>query len=111
IIKDKSSRMLKPGQQAMASGNGNLQIHSNVNIEEALSWKNGRMIFNDVNLEAIMRQVSKWYDVDVVYAGAVPDRMFTADISRNTNLSELLKVLELSNVHFKIDGRKLVVMP
>lgn len=111
IIKDKSSGLLKPGQQAQVSGNGNLQIHSNINIEETLSWKNGRMIFNDAGIEAIMRQVSKWYDVDVVYAGEVPDRMFTADISRNTNLSELLKVLELSNVHFKIDGRKLVVMP
>jgi len=111
ISNGKSAGILKPGQQAQASGTGKLQIRDHADIEEILSWKNGRIAFTNAGLESIMRQVSKWYDVDVEYAGSVADRTFTADISRNTNLSEFLKVLELSNIHFRIDGRKLIVLP
>ncbi len=111
IINGKTAGILKPGQQAQASGTGKLQISDHADLEEVLSWKNGRITFTNAGLESIMRQVSKWYDVDVEYAGSVSSRTFTADISRNTNLSEFLKVLELSNIHFRIDGRKLIVLP
>lgn len=111
ISNGKTAGILKPGQQAQASGTGKLQINDHADIEEVLSWKNGRIAFTNAGLESIMRQVSKWYDVDIEYAGSVPNRTFTADISRNTNLSEFLKVLELSNIHFRIDGRKLIVLP
>lgn len=111
ISKAKTAGMLKPGQQAQVSGAGSLRIKEHADVEEVLSWKNGRIAFTNAGLESIMRQVSKWYDVDVEYAGPVPNRTFTADISRNTNLSEFLKVLELSNIHFRIDGRKLIVLP
>ena len=63
------------------------------------------------DLAAIMRQVKKWYDVEIVYSGTIPKRYFTADLSRNTNLSELLKVLELSKIHFRVEDKKLIVMP
>ncbi len=111
ISNGKTAGILKPGQQAQTSGTGKLKINDHADIEEVLSWKNGRIAFTNAGLESIMRQVSKWYDVDIEYAGTVPDRTFTADISRNTNLSEFLKVLELSNIHFRIDGRKLIVLP
>ncbi len=111
ISKGKTAGMLKPGQQAQVSGAGSLRIKEHADIEEVLSWKNGRIAFTNAGLESIMRQVSKWYDVDVEYAGPVPNRTFTADISRNTNLSEFLRVLELSNIHFRIEGRKLIVLP
>ena len=89
ISNGKTAGILKPGQQAKASGTGMLQIRDHADIEEVLSWKNGRIAFTNAGLESIMRQVSKWYDVDVEYAGSVADRTFTADISRNTNLSEI----------------------
>ncbi|MFT3845941.1 MAG: FecR domain-containing protein [Lacibacter sp.] len=111
ISKGKTAGMLKPGQQAQVSGAGSLRIKEHADIEEVLSWKNGRIAFTNADLESIMRQVSKWYDVDVEYAGPVPNRTFTADISRNTNLSEFLRVLEISNIHFRIEGRKLIVLP
>lgn len=111
ISKGKTAGMLKPGQQAQVSGAGSLRIKEHADIEEVLSWKNGRIAFTNAGLESIMRQVSKWYDVDVEYAGPVPNRTFTADISRNTNLSEFLRVLEISNIHFRIEGRKLIVLP
>lgn len=111
VSKDKTTGILKPGQQAQLNGSGKLSIQEHADLEETLAWKNGRIAFTNAGIEDIMRQVSKWYDVDVVYAGTVTKRTFTADISRNTNLSEFLKVLELSKIHFSIEGRKLIVKP
>lgn len=111
ISKGNNNGILKPGQQAQASGTNTLQIRNNADIDEVLSWKNGRFVFTDADLETIMRQVSKWYDVEVQYSGNIPQRTFTADISRNTNLSEFLKVLELNKIHFLLQGRKLIVSP
>ncbi len=111
VSKDRTSGILKPGQQAQLYGTGKLNIQEHADLEEALAWKNGRIAFTNAGIEDIMRQVSKWYDVEVIYEGKMTKRTFTADISRNTNLSEFLKVLELSNIHFSIEGKKLIVKP
>jgi transmembrane sensor len=102
---------LKPGQQAQSSGNGDIKTSNSVDLEQVMAWKNGRFTFEDASLEVIMNQVSRWYDVDVVYEDKMPKRSFTADISRKTNLSVLLKVLEESGVRFKIEDKKLLVQP
>ncbi|HZW71264.1 MAG TPA: FecR domain-containing protein [Hanamia sp.] len=72
-------------------------------IEEVMAWKNGRFSFNKTDLKTVMRQIMRWYNVDVEYKGSIPVRYFTADISRNNNLSAILKILQLSNVHFKME--------
>ncbi|MEO6000428.1 MAG: FecR domain-containing protein [Chitinophagaceae bacterium] len=100
---------LMRGQQVELTANGAIKLNKEVNLEEVLAWKIGRFVFNDMDIKAIMRQIMKWYDVDVIYEGKTQDRFFTADISRNTNLSVLLKVLELSNINFQLDGKKLIV--
>jgi transmembrane sensor len=102
---------LKPGQQAQSSSNGDIKTSNSVDLEQVMAWKNGRFTFEDASLEVIMNQVSRWYDVDVVYEDKMPKRSFTADISRKTNLSVLLKVLEESGVRFKIEDKKLLVQP
>jgi len=58
-----------------------------------------------------MRQVERWYDIDVAYDGNIPQRSFSGKVSRNANLSELLQILELNSIHFNIDGRILTVKP
>jgi hypothetical protein len=58
-----------------------------------------------------MRQVMRWYDVETEYQGNVPDRYFTADISRNKTLSGVLQILKLSDIDFKLEGKKLTVTP
>lgn len=113
VKRGKANGILRPGQEAELSynqSNDKLLIR-NADLEETVAWKNGRFLFNNAEIRTIMRQIMRWYDVDVIYEGNVPERFFTANISRNTNLSELLKVFELSKIHFKIDGRKLIVMP
>ena len=104
-------QIIKPGEQASVTLSGADIIVGEADVDEAVAWKNGRFQFNNSDIKTIMRQLARWYDVDVTYEGNIPERFFTADISRNTNLSELLKVLELSKIHFTIEGKKLTVMP
>lgn len=103
--------VLKPGQQAQLKSVGNWSVLNNADIEEAIAWKEGRFQFKETDLKAIMRQLMRWYDVEVEYRGNVGDRFFTADIVRTKNLSAVLKILEMSDVHCVIEGNKLIVMP
>jgi ferric-dicitrate binding protein FerR (iron transport regulator) len=101
---------LKPGQQAQYKNAGSIQIIDHADTEQAIAWKNGRFAFNNSDLKTIMRQIARWYDVDVVYEGSGSPRYFTADLSRNRNLSVLLQILEQSKLHFNIDGKRLTVI-
>ncbi|MGN8070378.1 FecR family protein [Mucilaginibacter sp. 22184] len=102
---------LKPGQQATLNQQQSFNIGS-VNTEEAVAWKNGYFIFNNENIQSIMKKISRWYDVEVVYNGKVDERDFGGTVSRFDSVAEVLKSLELTGtVHFKIEGRKIIVMP
>jgi transmembrane sensor len=102
--------MLKPGQQASIR-RSQLTVHDNADLELAMAWKNGFTLFKSADIKSIMRQVARWYDVEVVYEGAVSDRSFTGGISRSADLQELLRLLQVSKVQFRIEGKKLIVMP
>lgn len=102
-------RTLQPGQQAQVK-DGMINVMSNANTEKAIAWKNGQFMFDNDNIQYIMRTISRWYNVDVVYSGAIPDYTFGGGVSRFSNVSEVLKMFQLTgNVHFKIDGRKITV--
>jgi hypothetical protein len=78
-------------------------------MEEVMAWKNGLFQFNGADIITIMNEISRWYDVDIVYSGKVPARMFEGKISRSAELAQVLKILELSNVKFRVDGKKIIV--
>ncbi|SFE06118.1 FecR family protein [Chitinophaga sp. CF118] len=105
------SQQLKPGQQTQLSPNGNLKLLTDPDIESALAWKNGYFQFNKADLQSVMRQLARWYDVEVIYKDQVPDFMFVGQLDKNENLSVILRILERSQVHFNIDGKKITVMP
>lgn len=111
VSKSGRSRVLEPGQQSLVSGDAAIKVQNEVNTDVILAWKNGYFSFDQTDLYAVMRQISRWYDVDVVYEGNIPDRRFGGEISRNTNASQVLQILEESNIHFKIIERKIVVLP
>ena len=111
IIKNKMTGMLKPGQQAQLATDGKLSITDDADINAVMAWKNGQTLFVNEDIKTIMRRVSRWYDIDVEYQGDMPGRLFTGGISRESNLSVLLKVLELNKIHFKMAGKKLIVSP
>lgn len=111
IIGNKES-LMKPGQQAqISSGNHDIRIISDVDTDEVIAWKDGLFSFINSDIQTIMKQCAKWYDVDVYYQGNIPYR-FVATISRDVPISKLLKILEMTGrVHFKINGKKITVMP
>jgi len=103
-------QMLKPGEQMQLSGNGRLKVVKDVDMESIMGWKEGVFNFNDADITFIMRQLSRWYDIDVVYNGAMPKDLFTAIISRNNNISQVLSMLESTlRVHFNIQNRTIYV--
>nr|WP_199076333.1 FecR family protein [Pedobacter sp. ASV19] len=104
--------VIRPGEQAsLKKSSGVLGIEV-VNTAEAMAWKNGNFLFADEDIETIMRRISRWYDVDVEYRGNLSDKNFAGSISRYENVSEVLKMLELTGtIHFKVEGRRIIVMP
>jgi len=111
ISKNGSLAMLKPGQQAVVGSNANAITVSKANINEAMAWKNGYFMFDDDNIVNIMKKVSRWYDVDIEYQGNFINQRFGGTFTRSKSITDLLKNLEqISNVHFKITGRRITVM-
>jgi ferric-dicitrate binding protein FerR (iron transport regulator) len=110
------SRELVPGQQAKVlnsvrdDGQVLITVMDNVDMDAAIAWKNGKFQFIDATIETIMRQVARWYDAEIVYDGKV-DYHFNATIYRSEHVSKLLELLEeTGRVHFKVEGRRVVVM-
>lgn len=102
---------LKPGQQVRVTGD-RLHVIDNADIEKVTAWKTGLFNFEDASLEEVMRQLERWYDIEVVYAKDVPDIRFFGKVSRNLTLADLLEALEESKVSFRMEeGRRLVVLP
>ena len=79
--------------------------------DKAIAWKNGLFDFDGAGVEDLMRQVARWYDIEVVYQDGIPDKEFVGKLSRNSSLKTLLKALEYANVHFRIEGRRIIVLP
>lgn len=103
---------LKPGQQAqLVTSSGNIQVVDDIDMNEVVAWKNGYFSFNKADLQTVMRQIARWYDVEISYEGIIPQRFFGGKIDRNSNASEVLKILEESKVHFTIDNKRIIVKP
>lgn len=102
-------KILKPGQQAQVETSGNVQL-ADVDIDDAIAWKNGYFIFNE-DLQSIMNKIARWYDVEIIYRNQPnPNLAFQGKITRSRNLSEVLKMMEYNGkVHFKTEGRKIIV--
>lgn len=112
MITEKSKKiLLKPGQQAEKQKSGAIAVNDDVNLDEVMGWKNGLFYFENANLQMVLRQLSRWYDVDVVYEKGVPSRAFEGEIQRDLKLSQVLRILEKNKVHFKIEGKILRVTP
>jgi transmembrane sensor len=104
--------LLTPGQQArIGTATGSLRVLDDVDTEKELSWKNGYFQFESESLESIMRQVSRWYDVQVQYEGNTRGENFTGRLPRNANVSGVLKILALSGVKFRIEDKTIIVTP
>ena len=111
LANKKQEVILKPGQQAILKPHSPLTIDNTPDIAQVMAWKNGLFNFNGMKLQEAMRQLERWYDIEVAYEKGVPNITFGGKITKNVPLKGLLIGLEKSEVHFRLEGRKLVVLP
>jgi len=109
VTHNEHSVVIKPGEQTQFNGEGTMKVVHDANVDQAVAWRNGLFEFDDADLQSILRQIMRWYDVDVEYQGNIPDRYFTAIISRDKTLTGVLEILKLSDIDYKLEGKKLVV--
>lgn len=104
------TRMLKPGEQSLTNSSQSGIRIENADTEKAVAWKNGYFKFKNTPIQQIMREVERWYDVELVYEGTMPTDEFTGFISNEVNISGVLKILEQSGgVKFTVKGKKIKV--
>jgi transmembrane sensor len=102
--------VLSPGQQSWLK-NGRITVKNDVDVDAVIAWKNGRFNFNNADISAIMQQLERWYDIQVVYQGNRTTDLFYGTIPRSASLEQVLKILQNSRVHFDLQGRRLVILP
>ncbi|GEP98086.1 hypothetical protein CCY01nite_43460 [Chitinophaga cymbidii] len=101
--------VLKPGQQARLSAK--LEVKDNVKTDKIMAWRNGLFNFEGMRLDEVMRQLGRWYDMEIVYQGKVPEVEFYGDLDRHVSLAGVLKALESADIKFRIEGKQLIVLP
>jgi len=106
----KAENMLEPGEQAQSAMDmQSTHIVKDADVAAAIAWKNGYFNFNKESLQTVMRQLARWYDVDVSYIGSHTDKVFWGGMQRDLPLSSVFKILEKSGVQFSIEGKKVIV--
>ena len=105
------ARTLKPGQQAQLDAAGAITLIEHPDLDATMAWKNGYFSFDHSDIATVMRQLSRWYDMDVEFRGTPTHDVFGGDIRRSLPLSKVLHILQKSQVHFSIEEGKIIVMP
>ncbi|HEU0227776.1 MAG TPA: FecR family protein [Arachidicoccus soli] len=102
---------LVPGEQAQLAESGNLKLLKDVAVEDVVGWKEGIFDFNNADISSVMRQLSRWYDVDIHYEGSnIPTDLFSGIIRRDNSIQQVLKMLETTlRVNFAIKGKSIFV--
>lgn len=111
VTKNAESVILKPGQQASISHSSHISNPIPVETDEVMAWKNGTFFFNRTPFSEVMRQLSRWYDVDVLYEKEIPHINFGGEMKRDLKLSQVLEGFDKMGVQFRIEGKKLIVAP
>lgn len=108
---------LKPGYQATIKQNGRetnkevVKIEKDANIQKTIAWKNGFFNFDGMSLREVMRQIERWYDVEVEFEDHVPDEKFVGAMGRDMSLEGVLQILKENEANFRVEGRKIIVLP
>ncbi len=109
VSKGPASAILKPGQQATVRPDGSVFQVKTVDTDQAIAWKNGYFSFDRADIQTVMREMARWYNIKVIFKGALPKTMFKGKVYKNINASEALKILSYFGAHFTIDGRTITV--
>lgn len=109
VVQGTQAATLQPGEQAvLQTTNQQLSVHT-VDVAQEIAWKSGYFEFDNEQLPTIMRQIARWYDVDISYGTINEKRRFGGRISRNLPLSRVLHILEVNGASFQLEGKSLHV--
>jgi transmembrane sensor len=112
IVLDDQTRTIKPGQEAIAGNAGNMIKVQEADIDKAIAWKNGVFDFDGADIPTIMRQVARWYDVEIRYEGDLSGIILSGVVSRREKCDLLLEALgRTREVTFRTEGNRITVMP
>jgi len=101
--------VLAPGQQGTVNA-GEVRIADHVDVEQVVAWKNGYFQFErNADIRQLMRQVARWYDVEIVYQGVMPARSFGGKIARSSSLQNILQILEFNKIICRLEGRTIFI--
>jgi ferric-dicitrate binding protein FerR (iron transport regulator) len=100
---------IKPGEQANIASNQLPHTSGNINLEQVMAWKNGLFSFTGADLTTVMRQLARWYNIQVKYEGQIPARKFSGEITHDLTLSQLMNGLQSLGIQFSIEGRTMTV--
>lgn len=110
VRKGMSTTLIVPGQQAMVDNSSDaITVKETIDLDQVIAWKNGLFQFDQADIKTIMKQVARWYDLDVEFDGEISKRKFLVIINRNSQLSEVLEALRSNDIVYKIEGKKLIV--
>lgn len=110
VATTKNVAVLVPGKQAVVDQQGGIRVEE-AQIRDVLAWKNGYFSFNDYDIDEVMEQLGRWYEIEDIRITGRTNDLFSGSITRTYRLSEVLKQLEkISNYKFSIEGRRIVVM-
>ncbi len=108
VSTSKTSQLLRPGYQVQMNNIQELNIVP-ADLESVMAWKDGFFQFDRVDIQTLMRQLSRWYDIEIQYNGDIPKDEFVGKIKRNEDINNVLEVLRYGNVKFQLKGRKLII--
>lgn len=103
------SALLQPGEQGQLDSDKGVIARQMVNTRAVVAWKDGYYFFDRTPVQSVMRQIARWYDVQVVYTGGPPRDEIVGKIPRSSDVADVLHIMELIGIQFKIDGKTIVV--
>lgn len=109
ISAKRNQTILQPGQQAMFTQN-QIKVIKDADIEEAIAWHKGKFLFHSADMQTVLRQLSRWYDVDFEYETPLTDSHFSGGIYRN-NALKISDILRFEKINFRMEGKKITIIP
>lgn len=107
-LNTKKSKILKPGEQSKVDRDIRIQRNE---TQAEVAWKDGYFYFENAKIETVMRQLGRWYGITARYEAVLPEHHFEGAIATNLTLLEVLEILQKSNIHFRLEGKEVIVMP
>ncbi|MES2828502.1 MAG: FecR domain-containing protein [Bacteroidota bacterium] len=109
VSADNHNELLQPGQQSAAQKTGTMALTKRtVNVDKYVAWTNGYFSFANDDVKSVLRQIGRWYDVDIIYDGAVSG-VFSGELFRSSKLSTVLNILEINGLHFEVRNKTITV--